>query len=228
MRHQFEQQLETLHNNLIYMGALCEDAIACATKALLDGNAELRERALSLEQDINVMERDIEQLCVRLLLRQQPVASDLRRITAAQKMITDMERIGDQAADIAELSVFMEDSPVKRDVHIADMARATIKMLTDSIDSFVRLDYDQAWAVIRYDDVVDNLFTTVRGELIEVLTKDGSLGGECLDLLMIAKYFERIGDHAENLAEWVLYAITGDRRMEGEEGEAQDDLHSGG
>ncbi len=228
MRHQFEQQLETLHNNLIYMGALCEDAIACATKALLDGNADLRERALSLEQDINVMERDIEQLCVRLLLRQQPVASDLRRITAAQKMITDMERIGDQAADIAELSVFMENSPVKRDVHIADMARATIKMLTDSIDSFVRLDYDQAWAVIRYDDVVDNLFTTVRGELIDVLVKDGSLGGECLDLLMIAKYFERIGDHAENLAEWVLYAITGDRRMEGEEGEAQNDLHSGG
>lgn len=228
MRHQFEQQLETLHNNLIYMGALCEDAIACATKALLDGNADLRERALSLEQDINIMERDIEQLCVRLLLRQQPVASDLRRITAAQKMITDMERIGDQAADIAELSVFMEDSPVKRDVHIADMARATIKMLTDSIDSFVRLDYDQAWAVIRYDDVVDNLFTTVRGELIDVLVKDGSLGGECLDLLMIAKYFERIGDHAENLAEWVLYAITGDRRMEGEEGEARDDLHSGG
>ncbi|MBP1758110.1 MAG: phoU [Firmicutes bacterium] len=228
MRHQFEQQLETLHNNLIYMGALCEDAIACATKALLDGNADLRERALSLEQDINIMERDIEQLCVRLLLRQQPVASDLRKITAAQKMITDMERIGDQAADIAELSAFMVDSPVKRDVHIADMARATIKMLTDSIDSFVRLDYDQAWTVIRYDDVVDNLFTTVRGELIEVLTKDGNLGGECLDLLMIAKYFERIGDHAENLAEWVLYAVTGDRRMEGEEGEAQNGLHSGG
>lgn len=228
MRHHFEQQLETLHNSLIYMGALCEDAIACATKALLDDNADLRERALSLEQDINVMERDIEQLCVRLLLRQQPVAGDLRQITAAQKMITDMERIGDQAADIAELSVFMSGSPVKRDVHIAEMARATIKMLTDSIDSFVRLDYDQAWAVIHYDDVVDNLFTTVRGELIDVLTKDGSLGGECLDLLMIAKYFERIGDHAENLAEWVLYAVTGDRRMEGEEGETQDDLHSGG
>lgn len=228
MRNRFEEQLELLHTKLIHMGALCEDAIACATKALLDGNEDLRQKAIVLEQDIDIMEREIEQMCVRLLLRQQPVAGDLRKVTAAQKMITDMERIGDQAADIAEIISYLNGSPVKSDIHISDMARATIKMVTDSVDSFVRLDVEQAKAAIAYDDVVDELFHRVRNELVALLKENSSLASDCLDLLMIAKYFERIGDHAQNIAEWVLYAISGSRELSFEEGAQEDDLSSGG
>jgi len=213
MRPRFDKQLETLHTSLIHMGALCEDIIANAAKALLDGSEIFLEQTAGIEQEINLMERDIEQMCVRLLLREQPVARDLRRITAAQKMITDMERIGDQGLDIAELSVFMKGSPVKSDIHIADMARATIKMVSDSIDSFVSDNLEQAKAVIAYDDVVDDLFTKVKQELVQQLLHDNQLAGECLDLLMIAKYFERIGDHATNIAEWVLYSLTGSREV---------------
>lgn len=209
MRRRFDEQLELLHTSMIRMGALCEDAIASATRALLEGEESYREKTRALEQDINELEREIEQVCVRLLLHQQPVASDLRAITAAQKMVTDMERIGDQAADIAELSAFMRGSPVGSDVHIADMARATATMVTDSIDSFVTANLAKAKAVIAYDDVVDGLFSKIKQELIFELLRDSSLAGDCLDLLMIAKYFERIGDHAENIAEWVIYAITG-------------------
>ncbi|MEA4969722.1 MAG: phosphate signaling complex protein PhoU [Candidatus Pelethousia sp.] len=217
MRRRFDEQLELLHTSMIRMGALCEDAIASATKALLEGDASFGEKAVALEQDINLLEREIEQICVRLLLHQQPVAGDLRTITAAQKMVTDMERIGDQAADIAELSAFMQGSSVGSDIHIADMARATIKMVTDSIDSFVAGNQVKARAVIAYDDVVDDLFSKIKGELIEQLVQDSSLAEECLDLLMIAKYFERIGDHAENIAEWVLYALTGSKAGNGPE-----------
>lgn len=209
MRRRFDEQLEQLHTSMIRMGALCEDAIANATRALLEGDETFQEKTKSLEQDIDALEREIEQICVRLLLHQQPVASDLRTITAAQKMVTDMERIGDQALDIAELSVFMRGSPVGSDVHIADMARATSTMVTDSIDSFVTANPTKARAVIAYDDVVDGLFSVIKQELIVQLLNDSKLAGDCLDLLMIAKYFERIGDHAQNIAEWVLYAITG-------------------
>lgn len=218
MRQHYEKQLETLYTSLINMGALCEDAITSTTKALLDEDAALRERTTYLEQEINLIERDIEGQCVRLLLQQQPVAGDLRRVTAAQRMIVDMERIGDQALDIAELSAFMVNSPVKSDVHIGDMARATIKMVTDSIEAFVQEDAVQATAVIAYDDIVDELFDKVKRELIERLQKDSAAAGDCLDLLMIAKYFERIGDHAVNIAEWVLYFITGSRNGHGTEG----------
>ncbi len=214
MRKAYEQQLEQMHSDLIQMGALCEDAIACAAKALLDEDEALREKALALEPEIILLERELEQTCVRLLLRQQPMARDLRRITAAQKMITDMERIGVQAADIANLVAFMKQSRVKSDIHIADMARATIKMVTDSIDSFVQDDLEEAKAVIAYDDIVDDLFTKVKQELVDQLKQDGSLAEDCLDLLMIAKYLERIGDHAENIAEWVLYSITGTRGIQ--------------
>lgn len=211
MRRQFDKQLETLHTSLIGMGALCEDAIAGAVKALLDGDEALRQKTLALEQEIHFLERDIEQMCLRLLLHQQPMAGDLRQVTAAQRMITDMERIGVQAADIAGLTVFMKGSPVKSDIHIGEMARAAIKMVTDSIEAFVSADPVQARAVIRYDDVVDDLFLKVKQELVERLIDDSSLAGDCLDLLMIAKYLERIADHAVNIAEWVLYAITGSR-----------------
>jgi phosphate transport system protein len=217
MRRQFDSQLDAMHTKMIQMGALCEDAIASASKALLDGDEELREKAISLERDIDMMERDIETLCYRLLLHQQPIAGDLRQVTAAQHMIVDMERVGDQAADIAELCCFMKGSPVKSDVHIADMARAAIKMLTDSIDSYVNGDLALVKTVLVYDDVVDDLFSKVKGELIEQILQDSRLAGDCLDLLMIAKYFERIGDHAQNIAEWVLYSITGSRNWgEGE------------
>ena len=220
MRKQYEKQLAALHTSLVHMGALCEDAIACATKALLEEDSELREKAVALEQQIDLAERDIEQQCVRLLLQQQPVAGDLRQITAAQRMIIDMERVGDQAADIAELSAFMVNSPVKSDIHIGDMARSTIRMVTDSVEAFVREDVDQAEAVIAYDDVVDGLFDKIKDELVGQIQADGSLAGNCLDLLMIAKYFERIGDHAVNIAEWVLYFMTGSRDGHTAEGQA--------
>ncbi|MDR2505535.1 MAG: phosphate signaling complex protein PhoU [Oscillospiraceae bacterium] len=212
MRKNYEKQLDEMHTCLIRMGALCEDAIACAARALLEGGEETRMKAISLEHDIDMIEREIEQNCVRILLHQQPMATDLRHVTVAQKMITDMERIGDQAADIAEISAFMKGSPVKSDVHIADMAKATSKMVTDSIDSFVNKDLELAREVIAYDDVVDGLFSKIKGELIERLRQDNTHAGECLDLLMIAKYFERIGDHATNIAEWVLYFLTGSRQ----------------
>jgi phosphate transport system protein len=211
MRNRFDKQLDTLHTSLIHMGALCEDIIANAAKALLDGDELFYQKAVVIEDEINLLERDIEQMCVRLLLHEQPVARDLRRITAAQKMITDMERIGDQGLDIAELSKFMLGSPVKSDIHIADMARATIKMVTDSIDSFVHSDLEEAIAVIAYDDVVDELFDKIKKELVDQILKDNRMAGDCLDLLMIAKYFERIGDHAQNIAEWVHYSLTGSR-----------------
>ena len=216
MRKRYEEQLETMHTCLIHMGALCEDAIAGAAQSLLDGSADAREKTIALERDIDMTERDIEQMCVRLLLHQQPMASDLRRITSAQKMITDMERIGDQAADVAELSGFMKGSPVKSDVHIADMAKATSRMVTESIDSFVREDLNLARAVVRSDDIVDGLFAKIKLELINRLSIDTQYAQECLDLLMIAKYFERIGDHAVNIAEWVIYFLTGSREVEGQ------------
>ena len=214
MRSQFQKLMSDLHIGLIEMSALCEDAIACATKALIDDDDYLREKAISLESEINLREHELEQLCVRLILHQQPIAGDLRLITAAQGMITDLERIGDQAQDIAELSVFMKGSAVKSDVHISDMAKASVKMVTESIDSYVNLDLDKAKKVVEFDDIIDNLFYEVKKEIIEMLTRNSSLASDCLDLLMIAKYLERIGDHAENIAQWVLYAITGSREIE--------------
>ena len=209
MRDSYLKQLETLHTELTRMGALCEDAIGSAIKALLDDDGAARERALRLEDMINQKQREIETFCVKLLLLEQPVAGDLRRVTTALKMITDMERIGDQAADIAEISAFMAGSPVKSDVHIADMAAAAIKMLTDSVDSFVEGDGEKARGVIAGDVVVDRLFDRIKAELIDIITKDGTKGGACLDILMTAKYLERIGDHAENIAESALCSMSG-------------------
>ena len=211
MRRRFDDELEKLHNNLIRMGALCEDAIANAAKALLDGEKAFMEKTADLEHDINMLDREIEQMCVRLILHEQPVASDLRSVTAAQNMIIDMERIGDQALDISELSEFLKKSSVKNDIRIAEMAKSTISMVTESIDSFVEGDMEHAKAVIAHDEIVDSLFSEIKEELMERLIKDNSLAGECFDLLMIAKYFERIGDHAENIAEWVLYSVNGNR-----------------
>jgi phosphate transport system protein len=211
MRESFLNQLETLHTELIRMGALCEDAIASAVKGLIEEDESLREKAFTLEAEINQKEREIEDFCLRLLIREQPVAGDLRQINAALKLISDMERIGDQAEDIAEISAFMVGSPVKSDVHIADMAVAAVSMLQKSVDSFVAGDTKKAREVIDYDDVVDDLFEKIKSELVAQIAKNKETGSACLDLLMIAKYLERIGDHATNIAEQVVYTVTGER-----------------
>ncbi len=209
MRNRFDEQLSQLNTELITMGALCEEAISGAAKYLIDNNSALKEKVIDTDKQIDRKERDIENLCLRLILHQQPVATDLRLISAALKMNSDMERIGDQASDIAEIVKFVNKTNLRENVHIGDMARATIKMVTDSIDSFVKRDMDIAQSVILHDDTVDNLFLKIKGELISAI-KDGTGDAEALiDLLMIAKYFERIGDHAENIAEWVIYSITG-------------------
>ena len=214
MRNKFDEQLEKLNNELIAMGMLCESAIANASKGMSTGDIENSKFAIKIETEIDQKERDIESLCMKLLMQQQPVARDLRLISSAMRMITDMERIGDQAADIAEI-VMMGYVDVHNDtMHIEEMARATIKMVTESIDAFVKRDYDLAQAVIDYDDVVDDLFNKAKRELVEYIQSVHQHGEFAIDLLMIAKYFERIGDHAVNIAEWVQFAVTGKHKGE--------------
>ena len=208
MRSRFDDQLDALHTELIEMGALCENAISNAAEALLKGDLSLAKRAEEFDQEIDQKERKIESLALKLLLFQQPVAKDLRQVSAALKMITDMERIGDQAADISEI-ITMANIVPEDTLHVGEMARATIKMVTESIDAFVQSDLALARAVMDYDDVVDDLFDRVKGELIELIGKSPERGEYAVDLLMIAKYFERIGDHAVNIAEWVEFSITG-------------------
>ncbi len=209
MRSRFDEQLSLLHEKLIEMGAECESIIALSAKALLDGNTSDAEKARSQGHRIDQMEREIEGTCLKLLLQQQPVAKDLRTISAALKMITDMERIGDQAEDIAEIIVFLGGRAGEECHGIRKMAEATIKMVTDSIDAYVRSDLDLVRAVYEYDDVVDSDFSEIKAALIKMISEDPSEGEYALDLLMIAKYFERIGDHAVNIAEWIEFSVTG-------------------
>ena len=208
MRTTFLEQLEQLNVELIRMGALCEEAISAGTKALLEGDRKLGAQASDLEQEIDHKEQDIESLCMKLLLRQQPVASDLRAVSAAMRMISDMERIGDQAADIAEIARDIESRELCGQVPIAEMAKAAVEMVTDSVDAFVRGDESLAHAVIVADDKVDSLFLEMRSKLIQLISA-GENGSVCLDLMMVAKYFERIGDHSVNVAQWVEYSLTG-------------------
>ena len=209
MRNKFDEQLQRLHVELIQMGTVCEDAISAAAEALLKGNDFLVPAALEAERDLDRREREVENLCLKLLLQQQPVARDLREISAALKMISDLERIGDQAADIAELVSYVRVPDGSGVLHIADMTRAVIGMVTDSVDSFVKRDLELARAVCAADDRVDELFDQVKRELIDMIAADAAWGQQGLDLLMVAKYLERIGDHATNVAEWVEYSITG-------------------
>lgn len=255
MRNNFDTQLEQLNNDLITMGAMCENTIACAVKALINNDMSLAEKAISVEKEIDHIEKDIESLCLKLLLQQQPVARDLRLISSALKMITDMERIGDQAADIAEIVTFCNLTETASNLHIQSMAEATIKMVTESIDAFVKKDLELANDVISYDDVVDDLFMKIKSDIINTISEntknseriaeslckiideaqkripyddDSDLAGinakaefetmmeeskkhseAAVDILMIAKYLERIGDHATNIAEWVVFSITG-------------------
>ncbi len=210
MRAHFEHQLEILNQELIEMGEQCVAGIEACMKAVMDSSADKREEAMRIERDIDQKERLIESLCMRLLLQQQPVARDLRLISAAMKMISDMERIGDQAADISEISEYIpNNTDFKSAIQIGEMARATIEMVNDAVDSFVRKDIALARSVMDYDDIVDDLFVRIKNELIASITNGDTRGELFLDILMIAKYFERIGDHAVNVAEWVEYSITG-------------------
>ena len=208
MRDEFERQLALLNEELTTMGGLIESAIANAVKAL-DGDEHSINKAYDYEKSIDNKEREIESLCLKLLLTQQPVASDLRLISAALKMITDMERIGDQASDIAEIIGFLNGRIGTDAQYICQMAVAAMRMVTESVEAYVKRDVAMAEATIQHDDVVDDLFLKVKESLIQMISENPKDGEYALDLLMIAKYFERIGDHATNIAEWVVFSVTG-------------------
>jgi len=210
MRVRFDEQLSELNNSLIKMGSLIENAISLATTALIEQNVILAKKAIDCDNEINEMEKYIESQCLKLILHQQPIARDLKLISTALKMITDMERIGDHATDISEITLSLSDAVyIKKLEHIPQMADATIKMVSESIDAYVKKDLNLANAVIAYDDIVDELFCKVKSDLISLIHEDVKNGEQSMDLLMIAKYFERIGDHAVNIAEWVIFSITG-------------------
>ena len=212
MRNRFDAQLELLHQKLIEMGNLCEQVISMTYKVLMDENHEAAKEIIEKDGHIDLIERDIESLCLKLLLQQQPVASDLRKVSAALKMITDMERIGDQAADIAEIIMTTNIKAPGLDVPIGRMAEATVRMVTDSVNAYVWQDLDTAQKVIEYDDVVDNLFDEVKEMLIREIDTNPMNHEHVMDILLIAKYYERIGDHATNISEWVEFSITGKHR----------------
>lgn len=214
MRSRFDEELNDLNSELILMGALCEDAISHAVTALMEDSEEMRNKVFTVDGRIDAKEHDIESRCLRLLLRQQPVARDLRQISSALRMISDMERIGDQAADIAEICQYLRGDQLKHKVPLQEMAAAVTKMVSDSVDSFVHHDLKLAQEVIEYDDVADKLFLDIKDGLVKMISADSSCGEAALDLLMIAKYLERIGDHATNIAEWVYYAVTGEYKGE--------------
>ncbi len=215
MRIKFDEQLEQLNIMLIDMGALCEEAITYAVKALNEDSDEMRKLTCETDEQIDDREREIENLCFKLLLQQQPVARDLRVISAALKMISDMERIGDQAEDISEISkTIKKDSSNMYSDHIDKMTRTAISMVKESVDSFVKKDVKLANDVIIKDDVVDELFIKVKNDIINAVAEDKTVGEYFVDILMIAKYLERISDHAVNVAEWVIFSITGEHVSE--------------
>ena len=212
MRNKFDEQLLQLNHEMIEMGALCEEVIALSSQALTEGDTALASKVAPLDSEIDHKEREIENLCLKLLLRQ--VARDLRQISAALKMITDMERIGDQAEDITEIVAFLDGRQAENDALLKEMAKAVIQMVTESVDAYVKCDIMLAKKVIAADDVVDEQFARVKQSLIGKIAADPADGEYALDLLMIAKYYERIGDHATNIAEWVIYSVTGTHKDE--------------
>ena len=214
MRNLFDSQLNTLHRKLIEMGSACETAIDLAVKALLEGNADIAHEAASHDREIDQMERDIEAICLKMLLQQQPVARDLRQISAAMKIITDMERIGDQAEDIGEIVPFLNGRTGVECEDIRLMAETAQQMVRSSIDAYVNPDMALVKKVISMDDIVDDAFDRTKETLIHMISCNREDGQYCLDLLMIAKYLERIGDHATNIAEWVAFSITGQHAKE--------------
>ena len=214
MREYFDTELANLNNQLIGMGTLVESAIKNAVEIIANNSAELLDKAREQEELINTSERKIQNHCIRLLLHQAPVAHDLREVSSALKMITDLERIGDQAIDIAEVSQYIKSrNNVINVTHIDEMANQASKMVTLAIDAFVKKDFDLAKTVSKSDDVIDELFDKVKKETVEIIQRDKALGEQAIDLMMIAKYLERIGDHAVNIAEWVAFSITGSREL---------------
>ena len=206
MRIRFDEQLKQLNKEMINMGTMIEESIGDAVKALMKQDVELAQKVMAGDEEIDRTERKIEDLCLRLLLQQQPVARDLRNISAALKMVTDMERIGDHATDISELAIVLsEKTYVKKLDHIEEMARETMVMLIQSLEAYVEKDLDKAQKVIAHDDLLEE----VKQELIELIRDHADEGEQAVDLLMVTKYFERIGDHATNIAEWVIFSITG-------------------
>lgn len=214
MRSRFDEQLSSLNSALIEMGALCEEVIDIVTKSLADGNRHLAKKVAPLDCEIDRMERSIESMCLKLLLHQQPVARDLRMISSALKMITDMERIGDQAEDIAEIIGFLDRDVGMRGTSLQRMGEAASGMVAQSVEAYVGKDLDLARSVVSQDDIVDSLFIEVKEELIGEVASNPDEGEYILDLLMIAKYFERIGDHAVNIAQWVVFSVTGEHEEE--------------
>ena len=209
MRNHFNNQLAQLNRELIQMGGLCEEIIEIVAKAMTGWEDDLIKRVTTLGAEIDESERTIETLCLKLLLQQQPVARDLRQISAAMKMITDMERIGDQAEDIAEIITHLNCRVERESVQIREMAEATMQMVREAVDSYVRQDLELAHKVMGHDDIVDDYFIKVRTSLIDIIAANPADGEYALDLLMIAKYCERIGDHCTNIAEWVEFSVTG-------------------
>ena len=209
MRSRFDEQLAILNRELIEMGALCEEAIALAAKALTDKDKTMAAKVAAMDAEIDQKERNIESMCLKLLLQQQPVARDLRQISAALKMITDMERIGDQAEDISEIVITLDGQYAENSALLKGMVESAIQMVTESVDAYVKRDTALAHKVIEMDDIVDDYFDQVKAELISKIAGEPADGEYALDLLMIAKYLERIGDHAVNIAEWVIFSVTG-------------------
>lgn len=208
MRSKFDEQLSQLNDEMINMGEKIEKSISSAVEALSAFNKELARSTMENDREINSCQKKIEEICFNLLIRQQPVARDLRIITAAMKMVTDMERIGDHAADICEITLHMEkERPLGDFKHIRKMAEKTSYMLNESINAYVNRDKEKAKAVILYDDKIDALFEKAKKDVFDLIEGKNPNAEETIDLLMVAKYFERIGDHATNIAEWVIYSL---------------------
>ena len=210
MREYFDLELKALNDKLIEMGALVEGAIKNTITIITNGEYDKLETSRIIEEKINTMEREIQNYCLNLLLLQSPVAGDLRTVSAALKMITDLERIGDQAIDIAEMSTYLKDCEnIYSMTHLSEMAERSSKMVTTAIDAFVKKDLKLAKTVATMDDAIDDLFNKVKQEVIDIINANKELDQQAIDVLLIAKYFEKIGDHAENIGEWVVFSITG-------------------
>lgn len=209
MRKIFDEQLKLLHKELIKMGMLCEDGISVVMNSLVNKDSALSEKMDSLNQEIKQLRRDIESLCLKIILQQQPVAKDLRKVSSALKMVTDLERIGEQATDMSNIIIRLKEDYILEYHQIYQMAKDTIKMVTDSIDAYVQKDVEKAKQVILYDDEVDLKFKNIKKDLIQVIAKNPEQGEYALDLFMIAKYFEGMADHAVNVARWVHFSLLG-------------------
>lgn len=210
MREYFDLELKALNDKIIEMGALVEGAIKNTITIITNGEYDKLETSRIIEEKINTMEREIQNYCLNLLLLQSPVAGDLRTVSAALKMITDLERIGDQAIDIAEMSTYLKDCEnIYSMTHLSEMAERSSNMVTTAIDAFVKKDLKLAKTVATMDDAIDDLFNKVKQEVIDIINANKELDQQAIDVLLIAKYFEKIGDHAENIGEWVVFSITG-------------------